>query len=84
MDNNDKLIQRYNKIQSEIESVDQDITTGADLAGIQAKVAELAAKQDDLKKTLLHLIALAELRNEVWRTLSQTYSPEDSVNKLYG
>jgi hypothetical protein len=43
-------------------------TTGEE--AVQARIAELERKQAELKKTLLHLIALSKLRDEAWRTLA--------------
>jgi hypothetical protein len=68
MDN--KLIQRYNEIELEFEALRKMVRQNVDLMLVQEQVAELEAKQADLKKTLLHLIALSKLRDEAWRTLS--------------
>jgi len=68
MDN--KLIQRYNEIELEFEALRKTARQNVDPALIREQIAELEAKQADLKKTLLHLIALSKLRDEAWRTLS--------------
>ena len=66
----DKLVERYNEIDAEFEGIQRMMTEQAEVELIQARLVELEAKQTDLKKTLLRLIALSKLRDEAWRALS--------------
>jgi hypothetical protein len=68
MDN--KLVQRYNEIEAEVEDIRTLVRQKADTVSIQERMAELETKQAELKKTLLHLIALSKVRDDAWRTLS--------------
>lgn len=65
-----KLVQRYNEIETEFETIQSLARQKIDMTALQARVAELETKQEDLKKTLLHFIALSKLKDEAWRTLS--------------
>jgi hypothetical protein len=65
-----KLVARYDEIEAEFEGLQQMVTRKAGLEIIRERLIEVEAKQADLKKTVLHLIALSKLRDEAWRTLS--------------
>jgi hypothetical protein len=65
-----KLMARYDEIEAGFESVQQMMTRKAGLEVIRERLIEVEAKQAELKKTVLHLIALSKLRDEAWRTLS--------------
>lgn len=65
-----KLAQRYHEIETEFEVVQGMATEKIDAEALQKRLAELEAKQNDLRKTLRHLVALSKLRDEAWRTLA--------------
>ena len=65
-----KLVQRYHEIEAEFETVQGMVTEKTDMKAFQERLAELEAKQSDLRKTLLHLIALSKLRDDAWHTLA--------------
>jgi hypothetical protein len=65
-----KLVARYDEIEADFEYVQQMITQKAGLEIIRERLIEVEAKQADLKKTVLHLIALSTLRDNAWHTLS--------------
>jgi hypothetical protein len=65
-----KLVERYNEIESEFEDMRTMLTGQPEVDRFQARLAELEAKQAELKKTLQHLIALSKIRDEAWRALS--------------
>jgi hypothetical protein len=67
---NNKLVQRYYEIEAELQLVQEMATENVAVEVIQGRLADLAAKQADLKKSLLHLIALSKLRDEAWQALS--------------
>lgn len=50
--------------------VQEMITANATVEAIQARITALEAKQIELKKTVLHLMALSKLRDKTWQTLS--------------
>ena len=64
-----KLVERYYEIDAELAQVRQALMAQADET-VYARMADLEAKQADLKKTLQHLIALSKIRDEAWRALS--------------
>lgn len=65
-----KLTQRFFEIETEVAAVQAMMTGNAAVEAIQERVVGLEAKQYELKKTLLHLIALSKLRDEAWEALS--------------
>ncbi len=65
-----KLVERYNEIEAEFEDIQTGLTGQPEVDLLQARLVELEAKQIDLKKTLMHLIALSKLRDEAWLALS--------------
>ena len=65
-----KLVERYNDINTELDQVQQMLTAQIADEAVRARIADLEAKQADLKKTLQHLIALSKIRDEAWRALS--------------
>ena len=65
-----KLVERYNEISTEMDQVRQMLTEEKADETVHARMADLEAKQADLKKTLQHLIALSKIRDEAWQTLS--------------
>ena len=65
-----KLVQCYYEIEADLQLVQEMATENVALEVIQGRLADLTAKQADLKKTLLHLIALSKLRDEAWQALS--------------
>ena len=65
-----KLVDRYNEIDTELDQVRQVLTAQIADEAVRARMADLEAKQADLKKTLQHLIALSKIRDEAWRALS--------------
>ncbi|MCL4302186.1 MAG: hypothetical protein KJ077_41245 [Anaerolineae bacterium] len=65
-----KLIQRFYEIETEVNLVQAMIADNTALEVVQERVTALEAKQNDLKETVLHLIALAKLRDEAWQTLA--------------
>jgi hypothetical protein len=65
-----KLAQRYAEIEATLGQLRQVAAATAEGEAIQARIVELETKQAELKKTLLHLIALSKLRDEAWRTLA--------------
>lgn len=66
-----KLEKRYSEIQTEYEALQELVTGQADNTDIQERVAQLEAKQADLKKTLLHVIVLCKRREELRAVLSK-------------
>jgi hypothetical protein len=65
-----KLVDRYNEIDIELDQVRQVLTAQIADEAVRARMANLEVKQADLKKTLQHLIALSKIRDEAWRVLS--------------
>ncbi|GAB4445737.1 MAG: hypothetical protein Fur0044_41950 [Anaerolineae bacterium] len=65
-----KLTQRFYEIEAEVNQVQRMLTDQAALELIQEHLTTLEAKQSDLKKTVLHLLALAKLRDEARQTLA--------------
>jgi len=65
-----KLVERYNDIDSELAQVRQVLAAPVIDQTVQARMTDLEAKQADLKKTLQHLIALSKIRDEAWQALS--------------
>ncbi len=65
-----KLVERYNDIDTELDQVRQVLTTQIVDETVRSRMADLEAKQADLKRTLQHLIALSKIRDEAWRALS--------------
>lgn len=65
-----KLIQRYYEIETDFQAVQALATGQVAVEVIRERLAELEEKQADLKKTVLHLIALSKIRDEAWRALS--------------
>ncbi|MCK6624064.1 MAG: hypothetical protein L6R45_02690 [Anaerolineae bacterium] len=65
-----KLIQRFYEIEAEVAVIQETGATNATVEAIQARITALETKQMELKKTMLHLIALSKLRDEAWQTLS--------------
>ena len=65
-----KLVQTYNEIDAELEDIRKMLVKKADAAVIQERIAEVTIKQTKLKETVLYLIALSQLRDDAWRTLS--------------
>ena len=65
-----KLVERYNDIDGELAQVRQLLAPQIVDETVQAQIANLEAKQADLKKTLQHLIALSKIRDEAWLALS--------------
>lgn len=65
-----KLVERYNDIDTELDQVRQMLTAPIVDEAIRTRIVDLEAKQADLKKTLQHLIALSKIRDEAWQALS--------------
>jgi hypothetical protein len=65
-----KLVERYNDIDTELDQVRQTLTAQILDETVRARMADLEAKQTDLKKTLQHLIALSKIRDEALQALS--------------
>lgn len=65
-----KLAQRYEEIEAGMGQLRQVAAEATEGEAIQVRIAELETKQAELKKTLLHLIALSRLRDEAWNTLA--------------
>ena len=65
-----KLVERYNEIETEFEAIRTTLTGQPEGELLQTRLVELEAKQAELKKTLMHLIALSKLRDEAWQALS--------------
>lgn len=65
-----KLTQRFYEIEAEVNQVQRLLTDQAALELIQEHLTTLEAKQSDLKKTVLHLLALTKLRDEARQTLA--------------
>jgi len=65
-----KLTQRFYEIEAEVTVVQEMIAANVTVEAIEARIAALEAKQIELKNTVLHLIALAKLRDEAWQALS--------------
>jgi len=65
-----KLVERYNEIDGELAQVRQVLTAPTTDEAVRARMADLEAKQTDLKQTLQHLIVLSKIRDEAWRALS--------------
>jgi hypothetical protein len=65
-----KLVERYNDIDTELDQVRQTLTAQIVDETVRARMVDLEAKQADLKKTLQHLIALSKIRDEAWQALS--------------
>ncbi len=63
-----KLVDRYHQIESDMVAIGGIMPDGVE--ALQVKMAELEARQVELKETLQHLIALSHLRDNAWRTLS--------------
>jgi|DewCreStandDraft_4_1066084.scaffolds.fasta_scaffold329353_1 hypothetical protein len=65
-----KLVERYNEIEVEFGKIQTELTGQPQVDLLQARLVELEAKQADLKKILMHLIALSKIRDEAWQALS--------------
>lgn len=65
-----KLVQRYNEIETELEAIVSIAGQTTDISALQERITDLEAKQAELKKTLQHLIALTSIKDEAWRALS--------------
>ena len=65
-----KLVERFNNIDTELDQVRQVLTTEMTDETVRTQMANVEAKQAELKKTLQHLIALSKIRDEAWRALS--------------
>ncbi|GIK38378.1 MAG: hypothetical protein BroJett011_22110 [Chloroflexota bacterium] len=65
-----KLTQRFYEIEADITAVQQMIADKTTVEVIQERIIQLKAKQSDLTKTTLHLIALSKLRDEAWKALA--------------
>lgn len=65
-----KLTQRFQEIETEVSLVQRMIADNTAVEVIQERIIALEVKQSDLKKTVLHLIALSKLRDEAWQTLT--------------
>lgn len=65
-----KLVERYNEIETEFASIQTTLAGQPEVDLLETRLVELEAKQTELKKTLMHLIALSKLRDEAWLALS--------------
>ncbi len=65
-----KLTSRFQEIEADLNVVQQMIADNTAIELIRERITTLEAKQYDLKKTVLHLIALSKLRDEAWQTLA--------------
>jgi hypothetical protein len=74
-----KLVERYSEIDTELDEVRQVLTTQITDEAVRARMADLKAKQADLKKTLQHLIALSKIRDEAWQALSYGANVQEST-----
>ena len=68
-----KLEERYHEIQGELAAMRALVADQADNEVIQEKMTELEAKQDDLKKTLLHVNVLSKRREKLQAFLAKYY-----------
>lgn len=59
-----KLTQRFQEIEADVTVIQQMIADNATVEVIQERITRLEARQYDLKKTILHLIALSKLGDE--------------------
>jgi hypothetical protein len=65
---NQKLIQRYNQMGEELETVRRLAANSAPVETIQARLNRLEANQADLKALLLQLIDLSKPADKAWRS----------------
>jgi hypothetical protein len=65
-----KLTHRFQEIEADLNVVQQMIADNTPVELVRERITTLEAKQSDLKKTVLHLIALSKLRDEAWQTLA--------------
>ncbi len=63
-----KLVERYQQLESELAAV--RATAPANQLQLEARLSELETRQQELKTTLLRLIALSSLRDEAVKALS--------------
>ena len=66
---NQRLIQRYNQIDEELEAVKQLVATTAPTEAIQSRLNRLETTQAGLKELLLQLIDLSKPADDSWRSL---------------
>ena len=66
-----KLIERCHEIEADFQLLQEMAAkNNIPLEVIRERTADLAAKQADLKKTVLHLIALFKIRDEALQALA--------------
>lgn len=65
-----KLAQRFQEIEVEVNVIQQMVADHITVEVIQERITRLEARQYELKKTILHLIALSKLGDEAWQALS--------------
>lgn len=63
-----KLVERYQQLETELAAV--RAAAPAHQPQLEARLSELKIRQQELKTTLLHLIALSSLRDEAVKALS--------------
>lgn len=63
-----KLVERYQQLESELAAV--RAAAPANQLQLEARLSEMETRQQELKTTLLRLIALSSLRDEAVKALS--------------